>query len=49
MTLWTQSILHVARDIYKKAGFQLVREEKHFSFGKNLKAETWELNLKTTA
>jgi DNA-binding MarR family transcriptional regulator/GNAT superfamily N-acetyltransferase len=49
MTLWTQSILHAARDIYKKAGFQLVHEEKHHRFGKNLTAETWELNLRTTA
>jgi DNA-binding MarR family transcriptional regulator/GNAT superfamily N-acetyltransferase len=49
MTLWTQSILHAARGIYKKAGFQVVREEKHHSFGKNLTAETWELNLRTTA
>ena len=49
MTLWTQSILHAARGIYKRAGFQLVHEEKHHSFGKDLTAETWELNLRTTA
>jgi DNA-binding MarR family transcriptional regulator/GNAT superfamily N-acetyltransferase len=49
MTLWTQSILHAARGIYKKAGFQVVHEEKHHSFGKDLTAETWELNLRTTA
>ena len=49
MTLWTQSILHAARHIYKKAGFQVVHEEKHHSFGKDLTAETWELNLTTTA
>jgi len=49
MTLWTQSILHAARGIYKSAGFQLVHEEKHHSFGKDLTAETWELNLRTTA
>ena len=49
MTLWTQSILHAARHIYKQAGFSVVREEKHHSFGKNLTAETWELNLTTTA
>jgi DNA-binding MarR family transcriptional regulator/GNAT superfamily N-acetyltransferase len=48
MTLWTQSILSAARDIYKKSGFQLVREEKHHSFGKDLTAETWELNLKSS-
>jgi GNAT superfamily N-acetyltransferase len=45
MTLWTQSILHAARHIYKQAGFQIVREEKHHSFGKDLTAETWELQL----
>jgi DNA-binding MarR family transcriptional regulator/GNAT superfamily N-acetyltransferase len=48
MTLWTQSILHAARHIYKKAGFQVVHEEKHHSFGKDLTAETWELDLTTT-
>ena len=48
MTLWTQSILYAARGIYKNAGFELVREEKHHSFGKDLTAETWELNLRTT-
>jgi DNA-binding MarR family transcriptional regulator/GNAT superfamily N-acetyltransferase len=49
MTLWTQSILHAARGIYKNAGFQVVQEEKHHSFGKDLTAETWELNLRRTA
>ena len=49
MTLWTQSILHAARHIYEKSGFQVVHEEKHHSFGKDLSAETWELNLTTTA
>jgi len=49
MTLWTQSILHAARHIYKQAGFQLVREEQHHSFGQDLTAETWELDLRTTA
>ena len=44
MTLWTQSILGAARHIYKQAGFQVVREEKHHSFGKDLTAETWELH-----
>src|SRR5215469_7710565 len=49
MTLWTQSILNAARLIYKQAGFHVVREEKHHSFGKDLTGETWELNLKTIA
>jgi DNA-binding MarR family transcriptional regulator/GNAT superfamily N-acetyltransferase len=45
MTLWTNSILLAARHIYQKAGFQVVREEKHHSFGQDLVGETWELNL----
>jgi DNA-binding MarR family transcriptional regulator/GNAT superfamily N-acetyltransferase len=46
MTLWTQSILHAARHIYKQAGFRIVCEENHHSFGRDLTAETWELNLR---
>lgn len=46
MTLWTQSILLAARHLYKQAGFQVVGEEKHHSFGKDLTAETWELDLR---
>ena len=49
MTLWTQDILHAARHLYKQAGFRIVREEQHHSFGKDLTAETWELDLRTTA
>lgn len=48
ITLWTQSILLAARHIYKKAGFQVVHQEKHHSFGKDLIAETWELDLRTS-
>lgn len=36
MVLWTNSILTDARRIYDKAGFQLVEEEAHRSFGKDL-------------
>src|SRR5215470_1543041 len=46
LTLWTQSILSAARHIYKQAGFRQVKEEKHHSFGKDLTAETWELDLR---
>jgi DNA-binding MarR family transcriptional regulator/GNAT superfamily N-acetyltransferase len=43
--LWTQSNLNAARHIYREAGFEIVREQKHHSFGKDLTAETWELEL----
>jgi DNA-binding MarR family transcriptional regulator/GNAT superfamily N-acetyltransferase len=49
MTLWTQSNLGAARHIYKNEGFEVVREQKHHSFGKDLIAETWELNLRKPA
>ena len=46
MMLWTQSELTAARKIYQQAGFELVAEELHESWGrKNLVAETWRLKL----
>ena len=42
ITLWTQSNLAAARGIYEKAGFKLVGQQNHKSFGKELVAETWE-------
>jgi GNAT superfamily N-acetyltransferase len=45
LMLWTQSELAPARKIYEKAGFKLVAEEPHQSFGKSLIGETWELTL----
>jgi DNA-binding MarR family transcriptional regulator/GNAT superfamily N-acetyltransferase len=45
IVLWTQSCLTAARNIYGRAGFQLISEEPHHSFGVDLIGETWELTL----
>ena len=45
ITLWTQSILTAAHRIYEQAGFRLIAEEPHHSFGKDLVGQTWEVEL----
>jgi len=45
IVLWTQSHLGAARAIYEAEDFKLKSRQKHFSFGKRLVAETWELTL----
>jgi DNA-binding MarR family transcriptional regulator/GNAT superfamily N-acetyltransferase len=43
--LWTNSVLAPARRIYERAGFRRIQEVPHHSFGHDLVAETWELEL----
>ena len=45
VVLWTQSMLGAAHRIYQRAGFRLVKEEPHHSFGHDLVGQEWELEL----
>ncbi|MEI9412684.1 helix-turn-helix domain-containing GNAT family N-acetyltransferase [Mesorhizobium salmacidum] len=45
LTLWTNDILTAARHIYQAAGFKLIEEEPHHSFGKDLVGQNWDLEL----
>jgi DNA-binding MarR family transcriptional regulator/GNAT superfamily N-acetyltransferase len=45
VTLWTHSVLTAARHIYEKAGFKLMRSERHKDWGPPVVSEYWDLEL----
>jgi DNA-binding MarR family transcriptional regulator/N-acetylglutamate synthase-like GNAT family acetyltransferase len=45
MTLWTHSILTAARRTYEKAGFTLTSSEPRHTWGKDVVAEFWDMDL----
>ena len=45
ITLWTHRGLTAARHIYQKAGFKLVRSERHQNWGPPVVSEHWDLEL----
>jgi len=48
LTLWTNDVLVSARRIYEAAGFKLVNQERHRSFGKDLVGQNWSIALQSS-
>ena len=46
LSLWTNDNLHAAKHIYQTAGFKLLSQEPHHSFGQDLVGQYWALDLK---
>lgn len=45
LVLWTNDVLTAARKLYTRAGFALVAEERHHSYGTDLTGQDWRLDL----
>jgi DNA-binding MarR family transcriptional regulator/GNAT superfamily N-acetyltransferase len=46
LVLWTNDVLTHARAVYQRAGFELVGQKAHHSFGRDLMGQDWRLALR---